>query len=232
MKNKCPDENTIAVPNVNKAPVVKLGFLELIYGVLLDPLNTFRQVAVQPPVASTVLIFTLVSIINVLSNVLVTTGKDFLTLPDLPFATAQIIQAFTPAIIIFWLILKYLKWFVSSSVLHLVAELSGGHGNARGVFVITGLAILPSLFTAPLNLLLYWVTIPHFKIIITLLSLSIYIWGIILVIFGLREVYNFNTGKSLLVLFLPTAVIIFLFLVVIIILAGCMSSLTPLKSYF
>ncbi|KFD41962.1 hypothetical protein DK28_0201880 [Peptococcaceae bacterium SCADC1_2_3] len=223
MENKAISEPT---------PPEKLGFLELIYGVLLDPLPTLRQVAVQPPVGLTVLIFTLVSVVNVLSSVLVTTGKGNLIFPGLPQTATQAIQALIPVIILLWLVLKYLKWFVCSSVLHLVATLLGSHGNAQGVFAVTGLAILPSLFMVPLNLLLYWMTAPSFTIIITLLSLLIYIWGIILVIFGLREVYNFSTGRSLLVLFLPPIVTIFFVLAALIVLAGCLPSLAPLKPNF
>jgi hypothetical protein len=210
----------------------KLGFLELIYGVLLDPLPTLRQVAVQPPVGLTVLIFTLVSVVNVLSITLVTAGKGNLVFPGLPQTATQAIQALIPVITLLWLVLKYLKWFVCSGVLHLVATLLGSHGYVQGVFTVTGLAILPSLFMVPLNLLLYWITAPSFTIIITLLSLLIYIWGIILVIFGLREVYNFSTGKSLLVLFLPPVVTIFFALASLMVLAGCLPSLTSLKPNF
>lgn len=218
MENKTITEHTLPE---------KFGFLELIYGVLLDPLPTLRQIAVQPPVGLTVLIFTLVSVMNVLSNVLVTAGKGDLILPGLPQTATQAIQALIPAITLLWLVLKYLKWFVYSGVLHLVATLLGGHGYVQGVFAVTGLAILPSLFIVPLNLLLYWVTAPFFTIIVTLLSLLIYIWGIILVIIGLREVYNFSIGKVLLVLFLPPIVTIFFAIVTLIILAGCLPSLAP-----
>jgi hypothetical protein len=207
----------------------KIGFLELIYGVLFNPRPTLRQVAVQPPVGLTVLIFTLVSVVNVLSSVLMTTGKGNLAFPGLPQTTAQVIQAFIPAIALLWLGLKYLQWFVYSGVLHLVATLLGGRGYAQGVFAVTGLAILPSLFIVPLNLLFYWVRTPSFTIIITLLSLLIYVWGIILVIIGLREVYNFSTGKALLVLFLPLVAIIFFTIATLMILAGCLPSLIPLN---
>ncbi|HAG08923.1 MAG TPA: YIP1 family protein [Desulfotomaculum sp.] len=208
-------------------PPEKPGFLELIYGVLLDPRPTIRQVAGQPPVGLTVLIFTLVSVVNVLSSVLVTVGKGNLVFPGLPQTAVQTIHALIPVIILLWLGLKYLQWFVYSGVLHLVATLLGGRGYAQGVFAVTGLAILPSLFIVPLNLLFYWIMTPSFTIIVTLLSLLIYVWGIILVIIGLREVYNFSTGKALLVLFLPLIAIIFFAIATLIILAGCLPSLIP-----
>ena len=40
------------------------GFLELIYGVLFDPVKTFRRIAQSPPLGSSAVIFSMVKVLS------------------------------------------------------------------------------------------------------------------------------------------------------------------------
>jgi hypothetical protein len=189
----------------------KQGLFELVYGVLFDPVPTFKRMAGELPVGRTVLIFSLVKVLSV--SVLWYTLSSELLSGNLAGAydreVAQISGALIPVIIALALMYEYVKWFVYSGTLHLLADLAGGSGRASGALVVTGLAALPALLFLPIQILIAlldgnWV----WDLVSFIIMLAVFLWGFILVVLGMRETQRLSTGAAVLVSLLPAMAII------------------------
>lgn len=205
------------------------GFLELIYGVIFDPAGTFRRIAGSPPMGKALLAF---STVKVLSALVFLVGGLFTTrsmLDSLPGHPGQVmdgmLRAMAPVVAFFGLLYEYIKWFVYSGTLYLLAGLSGGRGKAAGVLAATGLASLPALLFLPVQMLVLVLgggvtggsVISGLLIFLT--WIAVLVWGVVLVVIGIRETQGISTGRAVLVAFTPAAlaVLILILLVVIII---------------
>ncbi|MHB8918410.1 MAG: YIP1 family protein [Desulfocucumaceae bacterium] len=210
------------------------GFLELIYGVLFNPAGTFRQIAASPPMGKVLLAF---STVKVLSALVFLVGGLFSTrsvldsLPGQPGLDMDgILRAMAPLVAFFGLLYEYIKWFVYSGILYLLAEFSGGRGRAAGVLAATGLASVPALLFLPVQLLALVLgggvmgggVISGLLIFLT--WIAVLVWGVVLVVIGIRETQGISTGRAVLVAFTPAAlsvaVIILLLLLLIIAVAA------------
>lgn len=190
------------------------GIFELIYGVLFEPVNTFREVALNPPLKKILWIFILISIFNILSSVLLYIKGEGSYLSQF---TGQALGGLIPLIIVLGLIGLFLKWVIYSGFLHILAELWGGKGKGIGVLAITALTSIPGLFFIFLELLVFvvakeWVylSISYFLGILSL------IWGVILLVLGIKEVHQISIARALaLVLTFPIAIGIFMIMAII-----------------
>jgi len=189
----------------------KLGLLELVYGTLFDPVHTFKRISGNPPLGWTVLIFSLVKVLSV--TVLWYTLPSELMSGDIAgvynYGMAEVFRVMVPVIIAGALVYEYVKWFVYSGTLHLLADLAGGSGRAAGVLVVTGLAALPSLLFLPVQILITFLDGNWLAGLINfLIVLAVLIWGLILVIIGMRETQRLSTGLAVLVSLIPAIVIV------------------------
>lgn len=227
-------------PEVAEAPPGEAvpGLLELIYGVLFEPAVTMKKVAQRPPLLSAFFIITMIGLFGALMGILTASrvlGDD---LRDTPLAhLAPAIQALAPLAAILGLIWGYAKWFAYSAIIHLIADLLGGRGGARGVFALVALAGLPSLFMIPVQFLTYYFGPGHtpVQILVGLTGLGVWIWSVILLVIGLREVHSLSTGRSLLVVFSPYLVLLLMLLLLLAILVVFAASLPfgiPFPGYF
>lgn len=203
---------------------VKQGLLELIYGVLFDPVKTFKRIAVEIPVGRTVLIFSIVKLLS-LSVVWYTLSSGLLSRGDLAglggYGGPPIAGAIIPVIMAVALIYEYVKWFVYSGALHLLADLAGGSGRAAGVLVTTGLAALPALLFLPFQILAaffsgHWAS----GLVSFLIALAGMVWGYILVVVGIRETQRLGTGSAVLIALVPAGVIILVILIFVVLMAA------------
>ncbi|MCG8402883.1 MAG: YIP1 family protein [Firmicutes bacterium] len=193
--------------------LVKDGILDLIYGVLFDPVRTFAGFAQQPPVFAAVIIVVLLSLAQALMGMFNTPYYlNGLQLPGIPAQDAM--QALMPLATAGGFVLGFVEWFFMAGVLHLLAELYGGRGRARGVFAVYGLAGLPAALIIPLQLLVsFFPSSAGVNIISGLLSLAVFIWFVILLVIGIREVHGFSTGRAAFTVFTPVlALIVILFI--------------------
>lgn len=199
------------------------GFLELFYGVLFEPVKTMNTVAGAPPLGTVAMVVTV--------PILLGSFMGFLTYSrvleeSLPAAGMEQLLSAMQAMAPFWLILSlllgYLKWFGYSAVFHLVADLLGGRGGARGVFAVVGLAELPSALLIPFQLLGYWFGVGNtaVTILLGLAGLAVWIWHIVLLVIGVRAVHHLSTGRSLATILTPFLALV---LFAIILLAALMA---------
>lgn len=181
------------------------GFLELVYGVLFEPRMTMARIAARPPVASALLIVTLLGLVGTTMTVLAL--GPILSGEDNPYG----LRLFSPGpaawafIAFFALLWGYVKWFSYSAVLHLVADLLGGRGTARAVFAAVGLSGLPALFLVPFQFLAVFFSARSsvFEILLVLAGLGVMIWSFVLVVTALGKVHQLTAGRALLTALTP-----------------------------
>lgn len=215
---------------LEEPPQPPLKYYDIIYGVLFEPVQTMKRVAQQPPLAATLVIVIALSLISLLTSLYTSAhgGSANLGLEmGLPMARAKMfseaLRAAAPMLAILGAIFYFVKWFFYSALLHLLADFYGGKGNARTVFVVYGLAGLPAVFLIPLDVLTTMVLPNLATLVNTLASLTVLVWGFILLTIGIREAHLLSTGRAVAVILTPVAVVVLLF---ILSLVGFMSALS------
>ncbi|RJX19627.1 MAG: YIP1 family protein [Desulforudis sp.] len=198
-------------------PVSEPGLLELIYGVLFDPVSTFRRVAPNPPLFLTFLIATLVNVGTTLMGVITYRTAGFGGISELDVFVAAIIPVFALISFFLW----YLKWLVYGAVLHLVSQLFGGVNGPKATLSVYGLAGLPALLLLPVQGLIVVAGLGE-SVATSLMGLAglvVFGWSLVLLVLGLREVHRFGTGQAISVVVTPVITIV-LFVVLVSILAA------------
>lgn len=206
------------------------GLLELIYGVLFDPVKTFKRISDSPPVGSAALIFSLVKVLSVLAGGFISTKLVTGSLSVHPVrGTEEILGALLPVAAIFGLVYQYIKWFVYSGLLYLLAELYGSRGKAAGVLASTGLAAVPALLFLPFQVIAAVLGNSGFSGAVSILIwLAVITWGFILVVIGLRETQGLSTGRAVVAVLTPAAGLIVVFIVLVALLASLAGPLSNL----
>jgi hypothetical protein len=223
-----PDDSNVVQQQDARIIVPAPGFLEIVYGVLFEPVRTMKKVGENPPLTAALLSFTIISLLGVVMGLLafskfLSQGYDAGIDQLLPGA-----QVLMPAGLFIGLILSYIKWFCYSAIINLVAELLGGRGSARGVFAAFGLAGLPLILITPFQFLAYWygTGVPAVTALLMLVWLVLGIWSGIIFVIGIREVHMLSTGRSVLVLLIPWLALVLLLVLLVIGLAVLLSSFT------
>lgn len=183
-----------------------LGFLEIIYGILFEPVKTLKRVAQRPPLTFALLLVTILGVAGVIMWLI--TISRVLNQAGGPSVVGNFSLAARPllalgAVIIFlW---SYIKWFSYSAFISLAAEMLGGVGRARGVAAAVGLSLIPTILIIPVQLLNYYLASTAFLLIIVLL---VWIWVTVLMVIGIREVHSLSTSRALLAVLSPILVLV------------------------
>jgi hypothetical protein len=164
-------------------------FLETLYDVLFQPQTAMRRLAAARPVRQALVTFLLSALVPALGMYV-----DVRTM-----GLANIILIIVPLQILG----SVLLWFISAAVLHLLAELSGGHGSAVGLFTTLGFAHLPRIFITPLwvlaSLLPDSIRLVFFAIFFT----GVIVWTLTLDVWAIRGTYNCGSAKAVAILAAP-----------------------------
>lgn len=219
---------------INLEPPPRLTYYEIIYGILFDPQKTLHRIAQNPPLGATLIIVTLLSLAGFLADLYTSAHaapNNIGLTSGLPLRQAlmlsEALRAAAPMLALIGVIFYFVKWFFYSALLHLLAEFYGGHGEARTVFVIYGLASLPGIFLIPLKVVATLAIPTAATGIDTVGGLIVLIWGVILLTLGLRAAHNITTGKALLVIFTPVVALILLAIVSLVGVVTTLASFMP-----
>lgn len=202
------------------------NILELVYGVLFEPARTFAGFVLRPPVLAALVAVVLLNLAEALMGLFTTPQylRD-LHLPSIPELRA--LRSLLPLAAAGGFFISLVKWFVMAGLLHLLAELYGGRGSAKAVFAVYGLAGLPAAFMIPVQLLAnIFQSSTAISIITGLFSLAVFIWSVVLLVIGIREVHRFSTGRAALTVFTPAMVLVLL-LIIALIMAGSIINTLP-----
>lgn len=224
--------NTAGTPGVEQCGVYSgepQGFLEIVYGVLFEPVKTMKKAAENPPLVTALAIVTILSLLGTLMVLL-----NFSRVLSQSLDAGSILpgaRALVPVGAFIGLVFSYIKWFGYSAVLHLAADLLGGRGGARGVFAAAGLAGLPGILLIPFQFLGYWYGLGNLAVTVLLLlaGLAVEVWSSIILVIGIREVHLLSTGRAVLVFFIPFMAL-FLLLVLSLIALAVTISVFPINT--
>lgn len=184
----------------------KIGFLELLYGIIFQPGATLDKVAKEVPLLYSFIILFGVTFINLMVTYL--TMNSRVPIPAEIGMAGSVLEQFWSFFAIIGIILILLftlvKWYLNTGILHLTAEFLGGNGRALSLLAVLGCVPLPTIFVAPLEVLLYALNIPR----VYMVSLPFSIWVFILMIIGIRSTYGFSMARSLGTILVPVGVMI------------------------
>lgn len=213
--------------NIGNNEQVKNGVLDIVYGVLFDPVRTFNGFVQKPPVGAAIVIFIAINLAEAFMGLFITpryiNEAAFPPMPGIERVTEALLPLFSAGGFIYGLI----KWFIMAGLLHLLAEFMGGKGKARGVFAVYGVAGIPAIFMIPVNILFFATqaggTMTTF--LTGVLSLGLFVWSVVLLIIGMREVHGFSTGSATITVLLPGFTILIVLFAIIMYLGASISSL-------
>jgi hypothetical protein len=182
------------------------GFLEIVYGILFEPVKTLKRAAQRPPLAFALLLVTILSLAGVLMWLITisrmlndSSGPSVMGHFSSPARSLLVLSA---VIIFLW---SYIKWFSYSAFISLAAEILGGVGKARGVAAAVGLSLIPTILIIPAQILNYYLASTAFLLISVLL---VWAWVTVLMVIGVREVHGFSTGRAVLAVLSPMFVLV------------------------
>ncbi|MBU7007337.1 Yip1 family protein [Phosphitispora fastidiosa] len=194
----------------------RLGFVELIYGVLFSPTATFAKVSRENHLFNGFVIFLTITLVSSVVNYL--GARNFSDLPP------ELAGAFTeagPYMGILAVVFAFIGWFVQAGILQVFAELLGGEGRALQVLTVLALAGIPKAFAIPFQVLGLFISGSMVSTFLSVaVSLLVITWFLVLMVIGLREVQGFSTGRAAAVFVLPLAALGLAFLIIVLSLAG------------
>ena len=164
-------------------------FLENVYDVLFQPGAAMRQIAGQRLYGQALAAFLL--------SVLIPAVAGYYP------AKAAGIGKFYPMLVIIHLVGGLFFWFISSAVLHLIAEFYGGKGSGAGLFAATGFAHLPRVFIAPLLVIGMFLPAGAMAIVLGLGALGIMVWVLVLEVSAVKGAHDLSGAKAILVILTP-----------------------------
>lgn len=159
--------------------------LERIYGILFQPVVTLRDIGRKQPLGQAVLVLSTAAIF--------TTWTGYFTLwSNRMFIAAAITSTL-------------LLWFAGSAIVHLVAELLGGNGQAKGLLAANGYIQVLRIFSVPLLVVVSFLPEAFQTELVLLGGTSILVWEIMLSVIAIRENYGLAIGRAFLALLAPYA---------------------------
>ncbi|MGI5879668.1 MAG: YIP1 family protein [Syntrophomonadaceae bacterium] len=175
-----------------------MSAIDSVYGVLFDPVNTFRYLKDHKPYGQAILLLVLVLTITVVFQT-----------AQLKNNAAIMPEEFGEGILVITImsaVMSVLSIFFLSGFVSLLSEIFWEKANAGGVLTNTCFASLPSVLAPPLG---YAATITGLEWIGIILSLFIAVWVFILQLLGVREALEISTGRAVLLMFMPFIILVF-----------------------
>ncbi|UNC93692.1 Yip1 family protein [Candidatus Contubernalis alkaliaceticus] len=194
------------------------NFLDDIYDILFRPSQGMEKISKKKNIWHGFLVYTVVSLIVSLANTANQTGQLLEEFQELS-VPIELIQGMSRFMPFFNLPFIPLYFFLSAAVLHLTAELLGGEGRVSRLGAVLGYGQIPYIFMVPISLITRYLPIDPTN----LFSLIIFIWALVLKVFGIQAVYGFSSGKSLVTYFLPIIILTALLVLFMIFLAVIMA---------
>lgn len=193
----------------NRPPKRSLDFLELIYGVMVQPGETFSYMAeARPLIQSLAFLFTAV-IVNFIVNL-----GNLNSLPaELP-VPINLSGILLPLFLI-GLLSALIFWFIQTGTINLVSQLFGGVGNGLGLLCAFAFTTLPFMIVGILESLIRLFSSAVF--LTGAIGLAGFIWFIVLNVLALEEIEHLSRGRAILVYFaVPLSIIVSVFIFIIV----------------
>ncbi len=165
----------------------------ILYNLFLNPQQAFRNIIQGKPLSFMILVFLGAMLSNNIGRSLVWSNSPFMGKTMFIFGLGGEI------------IIILMLWILLACTCHFAAQLLGGQGDGRDLFISFGFASLPLALITPISLIA--VSCSKCKLLIWLISVFfIYLWSLILQFVAIKEIYNLDVGKTVLVMLLPVLV--------------------------
>lgn len=190
--------------------------MDEIYGTLFSPVSTFKgMIEERTSIANAVIVVLVASICSGAGSALTQSAlSSFGT--SYGFEAYQLQSMVSPtASLVMGVVSGVLGWVIIASVLHLVAKALGGKGTFESMLVLMGFATLPNIFQAPVGLIAFLSSGLSGLMISLGLGALLGLWIIALDVIAIREAQGFSTGKAIVTLVLPVALLVVLALVLV-----------------
>lgn len=181
-----------------------MKLLDWLLGVIINPGQTFREIAREKPVGWAFLLY--VGLTTLTSWV---SGIDLLELDISPWQ-----------LLMFSLIVYIIMFFVLTGLLNLIVKVFRGTGSYWGLFSTLAFANFPGIFL-PVGRLLGQVAGQAGNLLSGIISFAVFIWVVVLDILALRESHGLSAGKSFLAYFLVGLILLAFLLITLV--AGLLS---------
>lgn len=185
----------------------KPGLVEILYGTVTAPSETFAVLAKNPPVLKSLFTVAAIYIFTWLLNLsdLRNTGLENLMLEEFGHISGQLLGNMLIAMGFLGIIFVLLIWFVVSGALNLWASLLGGQDNSKGLFVCYGFAMIPSVFSEVLQTLIKLAGLPG--VMNWFVAIFAFIWILYLQVTAVKTTQGLSPGLSLFVALTPVLVL-------------------------
>ncbi|MEM0952322.1 MAG: YIP1 family protein [Cyanobacteria bacterium P01_H01_bin.74] len=177
-------------------------FVDVCYGVLFNPVDTFQKQTEEYNKANSVnefnkpmgllsatLIVAFISLMAPLTNDALTQEANYAWLPlTLPVSA----------------IMGIVSWVTMAAIIAALAFIFQRSSNIKSLLVCTALATLPWLFLGPLSLLKFSI-FPAGQILFTFGLLGVWLWSVCLFCLAVTKAYQLPLLNGILLLFMPFA---------------------------
>lgn len=217
-EKKLPEDTIIEIKNEPLGEVIeseqdtfeneeeKLSFIEILYGTVAAPSDTFAKLAKNPGVAYSIITVLAIYLSIWFLNLSELRNAQFgnVIIEEFGEVSTQLLSNMIILMGIYGLIFAFLTWFLVSGTLNLWASLLGGKGNGKALFACYGFAMLPSLFSEVLQTVINLFRLPGvINWVIVILS---FIWILYLQMVSVRTTQGLTTTTSLFVALTPIIV--------------------------
>lgn len=196
-----PELENIPEHGEDSASPIPLSFLEIIYGVMAQPRDTFTYLSGARPLLKALFFVLLATLFDVM------VGLGDLDSLETGMGLPVNLSAFLAPLVFVGLIGAFIVWFLNTAAVGLVSQLFGGAGNGTGLFCAFSFGMLPTLITAIAGFGIRLAGLGTF--ISGAVGFGGFIWAMVLNIMALKEVEQLPTGKAILVYFaVPLSIIV------------------------
>ena len=165
----------------------------ILYNLFLHPQQAFRNIIQENPLPLMIFVFLAARLSNNIGRSLVWSSSSFMGKTMFLFGLGGEI------------IVILMLWIIFTCICHFTAQLLGGQGDGKDLFIGFGFASLPLTLVTPISLIA--VSCSKCKLLVWLVLLFfVYLWSLILKLIAIREVYNLNFAKTVVVMLLPVLV--------------------------
>lgn len=177
-----------------------MSLTEVIYGILFQPVNTFRYLKEAKPLGLSLVIFALVMVLGLIIGQGEASLNAEMTDLGLPASITWMINIIAA-------VFAFVMLFVMAGFYGLIAEIVYDKNNAKGLLVCMALSFLPALLGSAFS---YVFVLASIKWLGTLFSLAAGIWVIVLQVLALREALELTTSGAIIVYLIPLLLMILL----------------------
>lgn len=174
--------------------------LEQIYGILFQPAVALREICHTRPLKHAVAIIVAATVFTTWAGYFAVLSNGMIVIVSIAFTLVA--------------------WFLNCAIIHLMAELLGGNGQATGLLTANGYTQVLRIFSVPIIVLASLMPAQWKLDLIALGSTAIVIWEAVLTVIAIRENYNLSTGRAVLALVLPFGVILGSIFISVVVTAG------------